>query len=343
MIFVLISAQGFFFYYYKINTMQAKKTTHFIGEQWLFSSVILLVFILLFSSAIGQTKLLSERLGYKPTDKLLIVNCDDVGMCNAANMAVIDGMENGMITSGTIMTPCPWAGAIEDYAKNHPEKDFGVHLTHTAEWKFYRWGPVAPKELVKGLCDPDGFLWRSVEEVYAHAKPEEALAEGRAQIQKALAAGVPVTHIDSHMGTMQYSPEYVKAYVQLALEFKLPLRMPSQSTMLKFNQPTLREELSKQGLVFTDNFVYEELDNYKEVKPFWTSIIKNLKPGVTEIFIHASKMSDELKAITGTAGKRAQEASCFTTDKDIMQLIKDEGIILIGYRPLMELQKKLRK
>lgn len=309
----------------------------------IFLSWFLLLFSFFPQTGYCQAKLLSERLGYKPTDKLLIVNCDDVGMCNAANMAVIDGMENGMITSGTIMTPCPWAGAIEDYAKKHPEKDFGVHLTHTAEWSFYRWGPVAPRDQVKGLCDPEGFLLRSVEEVYAHAKPEEALIEGRAQIKRALAAGVPVTHIDSHMGTMQYSPEYVKAYVQLAMEFNLPVRMPSQATMLKFNQPAMREELSKQGLIFTDYFIYDEMEKYKEVKPFWTSVIKNLKPGVTEIFIHASKMSDELKAITGTAEKRAQEAACFTSDKDIRQLLKDEGVILIGYRPLMELQRKLRK
>jgi predicted glycoside hydrolase/deacetylase ChbG (UPF0249 family) len=264
-------------------------------------------------------------------------------MCNSANLAVIDGQEKGLITSSTIMMPCPWSGAMADYARNHPEKDFGVHLTHTAEWRFYRWGPVAPKEQVKGLCDPDGFLWRSVEEVYAHAKPEEALIEGRAQIMRALAAGVPVTHIDSHMGTMQHSPEYVRSYVQLAMEFNLPLRMPSQSTMLKFNQPNMREELSKQGLVFTDYFVYEEMQNYKEVKPFWTSVIKNLKPGVTEIFIHASRMSDELRAITGTAEKRSQEAACFTTDADIRQLIKDQGVILIGYKPLLDLQRKLRK
>lgn len=290
----------------------------------------------------GQTKLLSERLGYKPTDKLLIVNCDDCGMCNAANLAAIDGMENGMITSGTIMMPCPWSGAMADYAKTHPEKDFGVHLTHTAEWRFYRWGPVASRDLVKGLCDSEGYLWRSVEEVYAHSKPEEALAEGRAQIRKALDAGIPVTHIDSHMGTMQYTPEYMKAYIQLALEFNLPLRMPSQSTMLKFKQPTMREELSRKGVVFTDYFIHDELQNYKEVKPFWTGIIKNLKPGVTEIFIHASKLTDELKAITGTAEKRAQEAACFTTDADIRKLIKQEGVILIGYRPLMELQRKIR-
>jgi predicted glycoside hydrolase/deacetylase ChbG (UPF0249 family) len=323
--------------------MQTKKTSIFNSGLRSFQVLMTLVSLLFITSAFGQTKLLSERLGYKPTDKLLIVNCDDAGMCNSANLAVIDGQEKGLITSSTIMMPCPWSGAMADYARNHPEKDFGVHLTHTAEWRFYRWGPVAPKEQVKGLCDPDGFLWRSVEEVYAHAKPEEALIEGRAQIMRALAAGVPVTHIDSHMGTMQHSPEYVRSYVQLAMEFNLPLRMPSQSTMLKFNQPNMREELSKQGLVFTDYFVYEEMQNYKEVKPFWTSVIKNLKPGVTEIFIHASRMSDELRAITGTAEKRSQEAACFTSDDDIRQLIKDQGVILIGYKPLLDLQRKLRK
>ncbi len=323
--------------------MQTHYTKHFTGKQLIFWVFFLFGSQFIIPGAIAQTKLLSERLGYKPTDKLLIVNCDDAGMCNSANLAVIDGMENGMITSATIMVPCPWSGAISDYAKNHPEKDFGVHLTHTAEWRFYRWGPVAPRDQVTGLCDPDGFLWRSVEEVYAHSNSSEAMIEGRAQIKKALAAGVPVSHIDSHMGTMQYSPEYFMAYVQLAMEFNLPLRMPSQTTMEKFKQPTLREDLSKQGVIFTDYFVYDELESYKEVKPFWTGIIKNLRPGVTEIFIHASKLSDELKAITGTAEKRAQEAACFTSDQDIRKLVKDEGVILIGYKPLMELQHKLRR
>jgi chitin disaccharide deacetylase len=323
--------------------MRITSTTFNFRKFGILFGILVTLFFNLPVSVSGQTKLLSERLGYKPTDKLLIVNCDDCGMCNSANLAAIEGMEKGLITSGTIMMPCPWSSAIADYAKTHPERDFGVHLTHTAEWRFYRWGPVAPRDQVKGLVDPDGFLWRSVEEVYAHAKPEEALLEGRAQISKALTLGVPVTHIDSHMGTMQYSADYVKAYVQLSMEFNLPLRMPSQSTMLKFNQPTLREELSRQGIVFTDYFIYDEMQDYKEVKPFWTQIIKNLKPGVTEIFIHASKLSDELRAITGTAEKRAQEAACFTTDPDIAKLIKSEGVILIGYRPLMELQRKLRK
>jgi predicted glycoside hydrolase/deacetylase ChbG (UPF0249 family) len=302
-----------------------------------------LSFLFLFTFSFCYSQTLTEKLGYKATDRLLIINCDDVGMCHSANLAVIDGMENGLITSGTIMTTCPWFNEIADYARTHTEKDFGVHLTHTAEWKFYRWGPVAPYELVKGLFDPEGYLWRSVEEVYSHATPEETLTEGRAQIKKAINAGIPVTHIDSHMGTLQYKPEYIKVYIQLALEFNLPLRMAAQSTMESFGFPELRDQFKEKGLVFTDYFVYDELSNYKEVRSFWTNIIKSLKPGVTELFIHASKESDELKAITNSWATRVQEAALFTSDADFRKLIKDENIILIGYRPLMDLQKKMKQ
>lgn len=295
------------------------------------------------TNSIGFSQSLVEKLGYKPDDKLLIINCDDVGMCHSANMAVIEGMETGLISSGTIMTPCPWFNEIAEYSRTHPERNFGVHLTHTAEWKFYRWGPVAPDANVKGLIDPEGFLWKSIEEVYSHSTPEEALTEGRAQIKKALNAGVNVTHLDSHMGTMQLNPEYLKIYEQLALEFNLPLRMAAQSTMEKFGFPDVRKDFEKKGLVFPDYFVYEELDNYRDVKSFWIDIVKNLKPGVTELYIHASKESDELKAITNSWRTRVQEADLFTIDEDMKRLIKDEKIILIGYRPLMELQRKNMK
>lgn len=291
------------------------------------------------SNVFSQT--LAEKLGYKATDRILIINCDDVGMCHSANLAVIDGMENGVITSGTIMTPCPWFNEIAVYASSHPEKNFGVHITHTAEWKFYRWGTVAPRNEVKGLYDKEGYMWRSIEEVYAHSNPAEALTEGRAQIKKALDAGIPVTHIDSHMGTLQYDPEYLKVYAQLALEFNLPLRMAAQSTMESFGFPSVRKELQAKGLVFTDYFVFDELQNYKDVKSFWINIIRNLKPGVTELFMHAAKESEELKAITNSWNERVHEAATFTSDPDIRKLLKDQNIILIGYRPLMELQRKL--
>lgn len=303
-----------------------------------FYLLLIVLISVTYKNSTAQT--LVEKLGYKPSEKVLIVNCDDVGMCHSANLAVIDGMESGLITSGSIMTPCPWFSEIAEYSRKHPEKDFGVHLTHTAEWSFYRWGPVASDALVKGLIDTEGYLWRSVEEVYAHSNQEEALIEGRAQIKKALNAGINITHIDSHMGTMQFTPEYLKVYEQLSLEFNLPLRMAGQATMERFGFPEFRRQAEAKGIVFTDYFIYDELDNYKDVKSFWINIIKNLKPGVTELFIHASKESEELKAITNSWRTRIQEAALFTDDADMKKLIRDQNVKLIGYRPLMELQRK---
>src|SRR5438270_9366435 len=97
---------------------------------------------------------LGERLGFQVNDRILILNGDDVGNSHAANVATIDCMERGLMTSGTIMVPCPWFPEIARYAKAHPERDFGLHLTDTSEWQTVRWGPVASKSEVPGLLDP---------------------------------------------------------------------------------------------------------------------------------------------------------------------------------------------
>jgi len=284
---------------------------------------------------------LAERLGYQPTDKLLIVNGDDSGMCHAANLGTIECLEKGLMRSATIMVPCPWFPEIAAYAKAHPEKDFGIHLCHTSEWGRYRWGPVADRSKVPGLVDSLGYLWREVPEVYAHATPDQALVEGRAQIQRALAAGVDVTHLDSHMGTLQYDPRYLQMYVQLAVEFELPLRMASQETMAKNGHPELREQIAAKGIVFTDYFVHDELkqEEAKGVKPFWLEVVKNLKPGVTELYIHAALAGDELKAITGSWKTRSAQCELFAHDEEMKQLIAEQKIILVGYRALRDLQR----
>ncbi len=286
---------------------------------------------------------LAERLGYKSTDKILIVNGDDVGMCHSANLATIESLEKGSMRCATIMVPCPWFTEIADYAKSHPEKDFGIHLCHTSEWGKYRWGPVAPREQVPGLVDPSGYLWKAVEDVYAHSNPEQALIEGRAQIRRALAAGVDVTHIDSHMGTLQYSPDYMKSYLQLAVEFDLPARMASQETLAKMGHPELRNEFAAKGIISPDYFVFDQLKKENNgVKQFWLDIVKNLKPGVTELYIHAGFPNDELKAVTGSWSTRSQQFEVFTHDEEMKKLIADQKIILIGYKPLRDLQHKQR-
>ncbi len=288
----------------------------------------------------AQDKTLAERLGYKKGDKLLIINNDDSGMSYASNQGTIKGMTEGLISSSTIMFNCPWSTDIVNFALANPDKHFGVHLTLTSEWKMYKWGTVAPSDQVSSLLDPHGYLWRSVEEVYKHGKPEHAYLEGKAQIQKALDYGLNITHIDSHMGTFQLDPAYIAEYVKLAKEFNLPLRMASQATCAKFGQGDLRKNCEDLGLVFVDYLIYEELQGYKDdVEGFWLNIIGDLKPGVTELYLHASDETKELPVITGSWKKRMAELEVFTKSKKIRDLIAANNIHIISYKQLLDLQR----
>ena len=163
--------------------------------------IILGFSILVWSLAVyGQTT--AQKLGYGPNDKLIIVHADDIGMSHSVNTASIEAFKHNMVTSGSIMVPCPWFPEIADYAKQHPELDLGIHLTLTSEWKYLRWRPVAPIDKVPGLLDEQGFMWKSERQTAMQATPQEIETELRAQIDRALAFGIKPTHLDTHMGTL---------------------------------------------------------------------------------------------------------------------------------------------
>ena len=304
--------------------------------------LILLPALLLQQSLCGQT--LAERLGYRPDEKVLIVNGDDTGMCHTANQATLECLRAGLMTSATIMVPCPWFPEIAAHSRANPGSDFGLHLVQTSEWKGYRWGPIASRDLVPGLIDPDGYLWSEAPQVYAKGSPKEALIESRAQIRKALEAGIDVTHLDSHMGVLQYQPAFLEIYRQLAVEFDLPVRMAAQADFDKAGMPQWRARFAADGILFTDDFVHDmAYPTPESVKTFWLRRLAQLKPGVTEIFIHAGHPTEELKSITGSWAVRSAEFETFTHDPEIRALLDRQGVKRIGYRVIRDLQRTLRK
>jgi predicted glycoside hydrolase/deacetylase ChbG (UPF0249 family) len=292
------------------------------------------------TNAAGLT--LAERLGFKAGDKILIINGDDVGVSHAANAATIDALENGLMTSATIMVPCPWFPEIAAYAKAHPNADFGLHLTHTAEWKGIKWGPVSNRSDVPGLVDPQGYLWPDTPIVYQHATPEQAYIEARAQIQKALAAGIDVTHLDSHMGVLQYNDAYFQVYRRLAKEFDLPIRMGSQETLAPLGGGQQRGQLESDGTVCPDYLIYGSRQKGEAITDYWKRVLKELKPGVTELFIHAALAGEEMQHVTNTWQDRAAEHALFTKDPEIRRILESQSVKRIGYRALRDLQRKSR-
>jgi predicted glycoside hydrolase/deacetylase ChbG (UPF0249 family) len=290
----------------------------------------------------AQAPTLAERLGYSRDAILLIVNGDDVGVSHAANEATIASLERGLMTSATIMVPAPWFPEIADYARAHPQAGFGLHLVHTSEWKGFKWGPVSGRTAVPGLVDPQGYLWPDIKSVYAHATPAEAATEARAQVQKALAAGIDVTHLDSHMGALQFSEPFFQVYRALAKEFRLPIRMGSQSTLAAFGAGHQRGQLQADGIVCPDYLIYGDRKPGESVDAYWHRMLEGLQPGVTELYIHAALAGDEMRAITNSWQERAREYELFTTEPSIRALLDRKGVTRIGYRALRNLQRASR-
>jgi len=283
---------------------------------------------------------LAERLGFKATDIVLIVNADDVGMSHGANVAVRTGMEQGLITSGSIMVPCPWFEEIAVYATANPSRDFGLHLTHTSEWKVYKWGPVSNRAEIPGLLTPQGYLWPDIEPIYKNATPAQAETEARAQVRKALDRGIDVTHLDSHMGALQYDMRYHAVYRKLAREFDLPIRMGNQDLLASMGGGHLRGELDADGTIYPDYLIHQQRKQGEAVDVYWKRMITELKSGVTELYIHPAVAGEEMQHITGSWKERDTEYHLFTDDASVKQLLDQRGVKRIGWRALRDLQRK---
>jgi predicted glycoside hydrolase/deacetylase ChbG (UPF0249 family) len=158
--------------------------------------------------------------------KRVVVHQDDVGMCHGANVAFVELSHLGVITSGSVMVPCPWFPEIAEVAAADPSLDVGVHLTLTAEKAHYRWGPISGPSPSAGLVDSSGYLWRDVSSVRRHAHPDAVEIELRAQIDRALAAGIDVTHVDAHMGSA-LAPEFCEIYLRLGEAYQVPILLTS--------------------------------------------------------------------------------------------------------------------
>lgn len=285
----------------------------------------------------------SERLGYPAGKKVLILHADDIGMCYEANEAAKQYLPKGDIQSAAMMVPCPWFNEIANWYKEHPDFDMGLHLAMNSEWKWYRWGPAAPKTEVPTMLDPDGYLWDDTLKTALKAKAEEIEKEIRAQLERAISRGIKPSHIDTHMGTLYARPDFTAAYLKVAEEYRIPAMViePSPKVIDKFRKRGIPQ--TKQLTDLLTNYKLPKLDDfdavpegktYEEKRDNFFAQIRSLEPGITELIFHPSILTDGLKHITGTWQQRAWEAEMFS-DPVVKQFLASEGIIFTNWKEIM--------
>ncbi len=306
---------------------------------------LLLVGLVLAAAAISaRAETWAEKLGYPSGKIILMLHADDIGMCYEANDSAKNYLTKGRIQSAAMMVPCPWFNEIANWYKENHEYDLGLHLAMNSEWKWYRWGPVAGKDKVPGMCDEDGYLRRGVIETATRASAEEIETEIRAQVERALSRGIRPGHIDTHMGTLYARPDYTAAYMKVAEEYHLPAMVvePTPAVIEKFRKQGY--PITKQGTDLMANYKLPKLDDfnsvpegktYEEKKQKFYDLVRSLSPGLNEIIFHPSTLTEGMKHITGTWQQRAWEAQMFD-DPEVLAFFEREGIEFTNWKEIMK-------
>jgi chitin disaccharide deacetylase len=269
----------------------------------------------------------NELLGYPADARLLIVNADDFGMCHAINQGIYKSLQEGVVTSTSLMVPCPWASHAIYLLKENPSIQFAVHLTVLCDTVLYPWGALSPKEKVPTLLDKSGFFYTNdrMAEFLAQAALREVEMEFREQIETALRSGLKPTHLDWHCLHNGGRPDILDMTFNLAREYGLALRISDPEWIVK---------LQDRGLP-TDE--YELLDSFSlntvNKSAQYARLLRELPAGLSEWAVHPALDDAEMHTIEPDEPVR-QTDYAFVTSEEAASIIRQEGIFVLNYKPL---------
>ncbi|HYT97930.1 MAG TPA: polysaccharide deacetylase family protein, partial [Casimicrobiaceae bacterium] len=260
-------------------------------------------------------------------------------------VAFLELARSHSVTCGSIMVPCPWFREIASAAAQDPGLDLGVHLTLTSEWPQYRWGPLSTSSRSSGLIDKQGYFPRNCLDLRARLNVEASEIEFRAQIDRALEAGIDVTHLDTHMGAALV-PELVDIYVRLGLEYRLPILLPreidSYTGVLRMGEITtgiyerIVAQLDTRGLPVLDRFRMTPEPPGPDVDATYRTMIETLPTGATFFALHCNAPGDIEAIVPSRAHWRTDEYRLFGSGAP-KRWMAEAGIRAIGMREIRDL------
>lgn len=272
-----------------------------------------------------------------------IPHVDDLGMCHAGNGAFLDLAARGLVTCGSVMVPCPWFREIAEAGAADPSLDLGVHLRLTSEWAHYRWAPVSTRSRASGLVDEDGYLPRDLATLRRGLVPEAAEAELRAQLERALAAGLRPTHLDAHMAAAMV-PELLGCHVALALEHGLVPVLPRRIGFAPDPEAYARAvaALEAAGLPLPDGIRGTLAVPAEAAWEGYRRMIEGLPPGVTHLALHAATPGDIEAIAPDHAGWRMRKYALLA-EAAVAGWCEAAGVATISYREVQRLWAERRR
>jgi predicted glycoside hydrolase/deacetylase ChbG (UPF0249 family) len=290
-----------------------------------------------------------RELGFSDSDRVVIIHADDIGFCHSSAAAVDGLLDAGIVSSMAAMAVCPWFPAVAEYYRAHPTMDLGLHFTITSEYDTYRWGPVSTRDSRSGLLDDDGFFHQRSDPPRKRGKPEAVALELNAQIRRAQAAGIDLTHVDAHMLTV-WHPKFLPDYFKISARRGLPaffLRMdPETAAAWEYGRragaamTSMAAGIEARGMPLFDRIFIMPLENADDRIGTARRAFEALTPGLTYFIMHPAVDSPELRAITPEDWRaRSADFQAFTS-AELRSYLRNSGIQVIGWRVLRDWMRK---
>ena len=257
----------------------------------------------------------------------LIIRGDDMGYSHSGNEALIKSYKEGIETSIEVIVNSPWFPEAVKLLQQNPQVDVGIHLALSSEWENIKWRPLTD---CVSLKDANGYFYPMI---YPNKNyPGQALTENkwtladiekefRAQIELAIKRIPGLSHISSHMGCAELSPEVRALSKKLAKEYHIDIDPQDHKVVYA-------------GFAGSHATAAEKAESF-------VAMLDKLEKGKTYLFVeHPGLDNDELKAVyhigyEQVAADRQGVTDLFTNQK-IKAAIKQKEIQLISYKELLK-------
>jgi len=283
-------------------------------------------------------------------DRRLLVNGDDFGLSPQVNAGILHAHTHGILKNASLIVTAPaWQEAVA-LAKETPSLSVGLHLT------LVQGKAVLPPHLLNSVAKPSGNFSDNPTVAglcyfFSRQARTQLQEECRAQIERFLATGLPLSHIDGHVNMhmhpvvlgilLDLAPEYgIRAMrvsredlaTSLACDPRYQLRKRWESFIFTNLSRAAVQKLRKRGLIFPDAlFGLHQSGDVNE--HYLLDLLPRLRGGVTELYCHPAFLPcKEVEYWTPTYRRDVELAALVSPV--VRNTLSEQRITLTSYRDL---------
>ena len=272
-----------------------------------------------------------------------MLHASHMGMAYEFNQAAQQLLEEDLVQSACVLPTGPWFDECAQWLQEQPQRDVGICLSLNSPSRVYRLRPLQDCHRVPSLVDADGFLWGSILQVTLRAEATEVQREVAAQIKRARSAGMRPTHLMTDMGALLTRPDLTRVYLETAEKHWLPAVIVELT-------PPLVETLRAEGFPITDELIemvsryplpklddiqqMPDADSYESKRQKFYTLIREMRPGLTQVFLRPAKPSPGLKFVSERWKNQVWETKLLK-DLDVQEFMEQEQVVFTNWREIM--------